>query len=94
MPCNPCRPPLPAPFRLHCAQYVTLGQAMERQWGLRDLLTIKHTPAFISVVSRDTGALLWQNAASMSVFGEATAQGEPARTGPYLRAHRVMKGPS
>ena len=59
---------------------MTLSPALERQWGLRDLLTIKHTPAFISVVSKDTGALLWQNAASMSVFGEAAAQGGPTRT--------------
>ena len=56
---------------------------------MRDLLTIKHTPAYISVVSQDTGALLWQNAASMSVFGEAAAQVRPARlslprTSPYL----------
>ena len=42
---------------------------MEVVWGLRDQLTIKHTPATISVVSRDTGALLWQNASSMAMFG-------------------------
>ena len=74
---HPCCRPSLTRFSSLYTQYVTLGPALEQQWGMRDLLTIKHTPAYISVVSQDTGALLWQNAASMSVFGEAAAQGRP-----------------
>ena len=74
---HPCCRPSLTRFSSLYTQYVTLGPALEQQWGMQDLLTIKHTPAYISVVSQDTGALLWQNAASMSVFGEAAAQVRP-----------------
>ena len=43
---------------------------MQHTWGLRDLLAIKYTPACITVVAHDSGRLLWQNAASMAMFGE------------------------
>ncbi|GAX83628.1 hypothetical protein CEUSTIGMA_g11052.t1 [Chlamydomonas eustigma] len=43
--------------------------AFQEAWCLRDLLAIKHTPACISVVERESGQLLWQNAASMAMFG-------------------------
>ena len=83
-PTTPCCPPLPHSSAFP-AQFVTLGHALERQWGLRDQLTVKHTPAFISVVSRDTGDFLWQNAASMSLFGERLVRtGSLAATGGAL----------
>ena len=41
-----------------------------RTWQLRDLLTVRFTPTFITVVAVSDGAMLWQNAASMSMFGE------------------------
>ena len=46
------------------------GPALQHTWGLRDLLAIKYTPACITVVAHDSGRLLWQNAASMAMFGE------------------------
>ena len=42
-----------------------------RTWHLRDLLTIKNTPSSITVLSETDGAILWQNAASMAMFGES-----------------------
>ncbi len=36
---------------------------------MRDLLTVKHTPSYITVVSAVGGAFLWQNPASMATFG-------------------------
>ena len=45
-------------------------------WGLRDLLTIKHTPAPITVVAQDSGNMLWQNSASMDTFGGGGLLGE------------------
>ena len=86
----PPRSPLPH-FAAPAAQFVTLGEAEERKWGLRDLLTVKHTPAIISVVSRDTGALLWQNAASIGVFGEAMAWHRGDR---FQQPHQPMLTPS
>ncbi|GAX80143.1 hypothetical protein CEUSTIGMA_g7581.t1 [Chlamydomonas eustigma] len=50
-------------------QVVRMNQELEHAWGMRDLLSIKHTPACISIVSKDTGRLLWQNSASMAMFG-------------------------
>ncbi len=41
-----------------------------RVWALRDLLAVNQTPTCITVVDRDTGAALSQNAASRATFGE------------------------
>ncbi|GAX80144.1 hypothetical protein CEUSTIGMA_g7582.t1 [Chlamydomonas eustigma] len=50
-------------------QIMPLDPVLEHIWGMRDFLTIKHTPACISIISKDTGRLLWQNSASMAMFG-------------------------
>lgn len=39
-------------------------------WRMRDMLTVKFTPSCITVVSTKDGEVLWQNAASMAMFGE------------------------
>ena len=53
-----------------CVQKRPCSPGFQRTWGLRDLLAIKYTPACITVVAHDSGRLLWQNAASMAMFGE------------------------
>ena len=59
----------PALTPCHCQVRIS-GPALQHTWGLRDLLAIKYTPACITVVAHDSGRLLWQNAASMAMFGE------------------------
>ena len=48
-----------------------LSENLIRTWHLRDLLTIKNTPSSITVLSESDGAILWQNAASMAMFGKS-----------------------
>ena len=51
-------------------QTTMLSDTCLRTWLYRDMLTIKHTPSYITVVAAsDDGAILWQNAASMAAFG-------------------------
>ena len=38
-------------------------------WSMRDVLTIRQSSAYISVVSETGGKLLWQNANSMELYG-------------------------
>jgi hypothetical protein len=38
-------------------------------WSLPDILTVKHTSSFISVVDTVQGRMLWQNAASTELYG-------------------------
>jgi hypothetical protein len=46
------------------------SHAFKNAWGLRDLLAIKYTVTCLTVVAQDTGMVLWQNTASMAMFGE------------------------
>jgi serine/threonine protein kinase len=39
------------------------------QWSLRDLLTVKHSASFISVVASEEGHMLWQNSSSLGLYG-------------------------
>ena len=57
----------------HWGMVIDVGpqsQCFLNTWSLRDQLTIKDTPASITVVAVADGAILWQNAASMAAFGE------------------------
>ena len=47
--------------------------SFSRTWRLRDMLTVKFTPSCITVVSTESGDMLWQNAASMAMFGKHDA---------------------
>ena len=44
--------------------------SFSRTWRLRDMLTVKFTPSCITVVATESGEMLWQNAASMAMFGK------------------------
>jgi hypothetical protein len=45
-------------------------RSFQQTWSMRDQLTVKHTPACITVVEVEGGAMLWQNPASAATFGE------------------------
>ncbi|GAX73536.1 hypothetical protein CEUSTIGMA_g987.t1 [Chlamydomonas eustigma] len=40
-----------------------------QSWALRDLLVLKYAASCLTVVAQDTGMVLWQNTASMAMFG-------------------------
>jgi serine/threonine protein kinase len=50
-------------------QTAWMAEEMRKQWSFRDILTVKHSQSSISVISMDNGCMLWQNPASMQLYG-------------------------
>ena len=50
-------------------QTAWMADDVRRQWSFRDILTVKHSQSSISVISIETGRMLWQNPASMQLYG-------------------------
>ena len=50
-------------------QFSFMTDEYRLNWSLRDLLNMKHSSAMISVISKEDGRMLWQNSASMDLYG-------------------------
>ncbi|GAX79557.1 hypothetical protein CEUSTIGMA_g6998.t1 [Chlamydomonas eustigma] len=62
-------------------------------WALRDLLAIKHTTAGITVVSVESGCVMWQNAASMAMMGcHGSLNSEAGVSSRRKRQNKIQKG--